>query len=61
MEVWQQIGLGLIAAAALIFLLPAALRTQKRDRKASSEEWKGFLIPIAVVILFVILLILLVR
>ncbi len=61
MGMWQQIGLGLIAAAALIFLLPAALRSRKEDRKATSDDWKGVLIPIAAVVGFVVLLILLVK
>jgi hypothetical protein len=60
MELWQKIGLGLIAAAALLFLLPGALRARKQDRKATADDWKGVLIPIALVIGFVVLLILMV-
>lgn len=61
MGMWQQIGLGLIAAVALLFFLPAALRSHKKARDATTDEWKGVLIPLGVVILFVILLVLLVR
>ena len=58
---WEKIGMLVLAAGILIFMGPRMLRASKNSPKGTSEDWKGFLIPIAVVILFVLLLISMVR
>ena len=57
MEDWTNI-IALILAAGLIFLFwPGAKRKLKESREATSEDWKGLIIPLGLVIAFVFLLI----
>jgi len=58
---WEKIGVGLIAVVAIFFFFPGVLKATKDTRKGSTQEWKGFLLPIGLVILFVVFLIMSVR
>ncbi|MFQ5470734.1 MAG: hypothetical protein ACE5EH_10565 [Gammaproteobacteria bacterium] len=58
---WMKIGYALMLGLMVIFLFPRAKHILKNTRKAETGEWQGFLIPIAVVILFVLFLIQMVR
>jgi len=58
---WEKIGVLVLAAVLLIFWGPRALRAAKNSPKGTAEDWKGFLIPILLVVLFVIVLIMSVR
>lgn len=58
---WEKIGVLIVAALLIIFWGPSALRAARNAPKGTSEDWKGFLIPIVLVVLFVILLIMSVR
>jgi hypothetical protein len=57
MALWEQILLGMGAFLILFFFWPGAKVAMERSRKAENPDWKGALIPIGVVVLFVILLI----
>jgi hypothetical protein len=57
MAVWEQVLLGIAAFAILFFFWPGAKKALEQSRQAENPDWKGALIPIAVVILFVIILI----
>jgi hypothetical protein len=61
MELWEQILLGAGALLLLLFFGPGANRALKNAPKGSNSDWIGVAKPIAVVILFVIILIVLVR
>jgi hypothetical protein len=61
MELWEQILLGAAALLILLFFGPGANRTLKNAPKGSHSDWMGVAKPIAVVVLFVIVLIALVR
>ena len=58
---WEKIGVLVLIGVLLIFWGPRALRAAKSAPKATPDDWKSFLIPIALVVLFVILLIMSVR
>lgn len=58
---WEKIGVLILAAVLIIFWGPSALRAARNAPKGTAEDWKGFLIPIVLVVLFVILLIMSVR
>lgn len=58
---WEKIGILILAAVLLIFWGPSALRAARNAPKGTAEDWKGFLIPILLVALLVILLIMSVR
>lgn len=58
---WTQIGSALLLGAMLIFIFPRMRAALKHSPKGSSEDWKSALFPIAMVVLFVIFLIMMVR
>jgi hypothetical protein len=57
---WLKIGSALFLLAMIIFLFPRAKHVIENSPKASMQEWMGYIVPMAAVILFVILLIALV-
>lgn len=56
-ETWMKIGSALLLGMMIVFLLPRAKTMLKESPKASSDDWKGILLPLALVVGFVILLI----
>ncbi|HIF51896.1 MAG TPA: hypothetical protein EYQ42_10285 [Thiotrichaceae bacterium] len=61
MAVWEQAMVGLAIFAVLYFWGPGAKNALEDSQQAENPDWKGALIPIAMVVLFVIVLISLVR
>lgn len=57
METWQKILLLVMAGGLVYLFLPGLRHSLKNSRKAEKGEWQGVLIPLALVILFVLLLI----
>ena len=60
MGIWTQIGLGVVALIILLLFAPGIKKAMQQSQQAE-KDWKGVLVPIAVVILFVMLLIALVK
>jgi hypothetical protein len=58
---WQQALLGLIAVLVVWWSLPGIRAALARSRQAEHKDWRGALLPIGLVVLFVLLLIALVR
>jgi len=61
MPFWEQALIAIAIFAVLFFLAPSAKKMMEESRQAENPDWKGALIPIGVVVLFVILLIAMVR
>lgn len=61
MAIWEQIILGMAAALIVFLFWPGARAAMERSRQAENPDWKGALIPIGAVLLFVILLIVIAR
>ncbi|MCW8827097.1 MAG: hypothetical protein OQK78_11820 [Gammaproteobacteria bacterium] len=57
---WMKIISALFLTAMIIFLWPRAKQMIKESPKGSSEDWKGAIIPLAAVVGFVILLVMMV-
>jgi hypothetical protein len=57
---WLKIGSALFLLAMIIFLFPRAKHAIENSPKGSMQDWMGYIVPMAAVILFVILLIALV-
>ncbi len=57
MAVWEQVLLGAAALLLVFVFWPGAKAAMERTKQAENPDWKGALIPIGAVILFVILLI----
>ncbi len=58
---WEKIGVLILAGLLIVFWGPRALRAAKQAPKGTAEDWKSFLIPILLIVVFVILLIMSVR
>ena len=56
MPTWMQIGSALLVLFMIIFMFPQAKRMLKESPKGSASDWMGFVIPIGLVVLFVLLL-----
>lgn len=57
MAMWEQVLLGIAAFVILFFFWPGAKKALEQSQQAENPDWKGALIPIGVVVLFVIVLI----
>ena len=56
MQIWEQILLGAFAVL-LIFLFRPGIKAAMERSKHAEKDWKGALVPIGLVVLFVVLLI----
>lgn len=57
---WLKIAAGVALVAMFFFILPSAKRMVKESPKGSTSDWLGYIIPMAVVGLFIVMLIALV-
>ena len=57
---WVTIGSALFMGAMLIYLFPRARHAIENSPKGSMKDWMGYIMPMAAVVLFIILLITLV-
>jgi hypothetical protein len=55
-SMWEMILLGLVALLVILWFRPG-IRAAFQHAEGVEKDWRGFLLPIALVILFVILLI----
>jgi len=61
MELFLKIGLAVVLLMVAWRLYPAAKEQMKNGPKGSSDDWKGLIIPLLLVVGFVFLLIMMVR
>ena len=54
---WEKILLGLFAVVLVVWLGPGLKAAFQQSESQEEKDWKGILIPIALVILFVLFLI----
>ena len=54
---WLKIASAIFLIAMFFFILPSARRMVKNSPKGSTSDWMGFIVPMAAVVLFIILLI----
>ena len=57
MNTWEQILLGIGALILVMLFYPGVKVAMQRSREAENPDWKGALLPIGAVIVFVIFLI----
>ena len=57
---WLKIASAALLVAMFFIILPSAKRMVKESPKGSTSDWMGFIVPVAVVALFIVLLIMLV-
>lgn len=58
---WMKILSAMALVAMIIYLLPRAKAIMAASAQAENKDWKGVLIPIAGVVLFVLFLIMMVK
>lgn len=58
---WMKIAWALLIGMMIIWLLPRAKEMLKHSRKATSDDWRAFIMPLVLVVGFVVLLVLSVR
>ncbi len=61
MELWEKILLGIGVILIILWFRPGIKAIWKRSQEAEEKDWKGLLLPMGLVILFVVLLIMMVR
>jgi len=54
---WLKIASAVALVAMFFFILPSARNMVKNSRKGSVSDWMGFIVPMAVVVLFIVVLI----
>jgi len=54
---WMAIGSAVLIIAMMFFIFPSLKHAVKNSPKGSTNDWMGFVIPLAAVIGFIILLI----
>ncbi|HUT39903.1 MAG TPA: hypothetical protein VM011_01050 [Gammaproteobacteria bacterium] len=54
---WEMLLLGVLVLLVLFWFGPGIKATLEKSRQAESRDWVGFLLPIALVVLFVLFLI----
>lgn len=54
---WLKIGSALLLVAMLFFLFPHAKSAIANSPKGSTKDWMGYILPMAIVVLFVLVLI----
>lgn len=57
---WLKIASAALLVAMFFIILPSAKRMVKESPKGSTSDWMGFIVPVAAVALFIVLLIMLV-
>ena len=57
---WLQIAGAVLLVAMFFMILPSAKRMVKESPKGSTSDWMGYIVPMVVVALFIVLLITLV-
>lgn len=57
---WLKIASAALLVAMFFMILPSAKRMVKESPKGSTSDWMGFIVPVAAVALFIVLLIMLV-
>jgi Na+/melibiose symporter-like transporter len=57
MGTWEQVILGIGGFIILFLFWPGAKAAMQRSKEAENSDWKGALMPIGIVVLFVIFLI----
>lgn len=58
---WMKIAWALLLGVMLVWLFPRAKYMLKNSPKGTSDDWRGFIVPLLLVVAFVVLLVLSVR
>ena len=54
---WVKIGSAIFMLAMVVYLFPRAKHAVQNSPKGSMKDWMSYIVPMAVVVLFIVLLI----
>lgn len=54
---WLKIASAVVLVAMFFYILPSAKRMVKNSPKGSASDWMSFALPMAIIVLFIMLLI----
>jgi len=57
MASWESVILGIVAVIFVIWMFPGVKKRMLNSPKGTSEDWKGLILPLLLVVLFVLFLI----
>lgn len=57
LALWEKILLGVFAVVLVVWFLPGLKASLKQGEEQQDKDWKGLLVPLIIVILFIFLLI----
>lgn len=60
-SIWEKLAIGAIALLVIFWFRPGIKAALQQSEQAKEKDWKGVLIPLGIVVLFVILMIATVR
>ena len=58
---WTKILWAVLLGAMVVFLWPRAMHMLKNSPKATGDDWRSFMIPMAMVVIFIVFLVMMVR
>jgi len=53
---WEAVLTGVLVLVLLLWFVPGVKESVRRSRKGTAEDWRGVLLPLGLVALFVVLL-----
>ena len=54
---WLKIASAVALVAMFFFILPSAKKMVKTSPKGSSSDWMGYIVPMAIVVIFILVLV----
>lgn len=57
MDIWMKVGSAVLIVMMLVFIWPRARHMLRNSPKGSTDDWKGALIPLVLVVVFIFILI----
>lgn len=61
MSTWEAVLVGVLALLVLLWFGPGVKQAVRQSRRGTAQEWRDVLVPIALVVLFIVLLVVMVR
>ena len=61
LSIWETLILGIVVVGVLFLFSPGIKKTFEMSRQAKERDWKGFLLPLAAMVLFIVIMVMLAR
>lgn len=61
MAMWEQVLLGMAALILVFIFWPGVKVAMQKSKEAENPDWRGVLVPVGIVVVFIILLVVIAR